>query len=150
MVPQVRQSQTQGEYSFGAMDTLAVRGTAGHSAKVRAPPRPLPSRTTPHSASSALPIWFPSDLLPLLPVYPSLQPHWAMGTASSASHEVSWPSLLQETSFPHGPPVQIHPSLLVVSRAAELGLKATRGHHCPEDVSYLIQNVRSSLHPAGL
>lgn len=135
MVPQVGQSQPQEEYSLGARDTLAVQGMAGHSAKVRAPPRPHPSRTTPHSASSALPIWLPSELLLLVPVYPSLQPHWAMGTASSASHEVSWPSLLQETSFPCGPPVQIYPSLLVVGRAAELGLKATRGHHCPEDVS---------------
>lgn len=103
LVPQVEQSQSQGEYSLGARDTLAVQRMAGHSAKVRAPPRPRPLRTTPHLASSALPIWLPSALLPLFPVHPSLQPHWAMGTVSSASHEVSWPSLLQEIIFPPWP-----------------------------------------------
>lgn len=122
LVPQMGQRSRPRETSVLGPGTHAVQGGWPRCQSQGATQAHIPSRTTPHSASSALPIWPPSHPQPLLQPHPSLQPHRATVRVSSAPHEVPQPSLPPETPSP----VQVHPSPLATGRAAGLGCSHKR------------------------
>lgn len=127
LVPRTKQrSRPHGSHSLWARKTPAVQGRAGHSAKSGH----IPSRTTPHSASSALPsgLLRPPASAPGVPFSPATPGH---GQGLSVPRELPWPSLSPERPSPV-PTCPNPPSPLVTGRAARLGLQPRGGTTAPQ------------------